>query len=290
MNPEWRVTQAERSGLPKARLAFFVATLGSLGLLAYAVLYDGVPPLLTVIWLGGYVALSTLGVLVPQLEMYGDVVSSFAPGRKCVALTFDDGPHPVTTTAVLDLLESRGQRATFFVIGEKAEQYPDIVRRIHGGGHTLGLHGFTHARLYSFKAPRAVRDDIVRTQDAVERICGVRPTLFRPPVGYVSHRTAAGARAAGVKIVIWSVRGLDGLGSTSHARVVRRIARKLEDGAIVMLHDAAEREHFEPAGVGALPEILDLLERAGLQSRGLGELLEVDENTARRVEKALGPA
>lgn len=271
------MAKTERLGLPKARLAFFAATFASCGLFAYALLYGGVSPLFTVLWLCGYVTLSTVGVLVPQLEMYGNVVARLPKGRNCVALTFDDGPHPVTTTAVLDLLENRGQRATFFVIGEKAEQYPDIVRRIHAGGHTLGLHGFTHARLYSFKSPRVVRDDIVRTQDALERICGVRPTLFRPPIGYVSHRTAAGARAAGVTTVVWSVRGLDGFGPTSRARVVRRIQRKLEDGAIVMLHDAAEREQFEPAGVGALPDILDTLDRAGLRSRGLEELLGSDD-------------
>src|SRR5690606_17793523 len=127
-----------------------------------------------------------------------------------VALTFDDGPDPRTTPRILDLLERRGQRATFFVIGQKAEAHPELLRRIHAGGHLLALHGYIHRWFYAFLTPTTVQQDIQRTQDAVEAATGTRPVLFRPPVGQASPRTVAGARRAGVAIVGWSTRTGDG--------------------------------------------------------------------------------
>ena len=102
----------------------------------------------------GYVALATAGVLIPQLEMYGDMLWRGTPGARTVALTFDDGPHPETTRRVLEMLRANGgQRATFFVVGRKARQYPDVVREIHAAGHAIGLHGYEHDRLYALKPP-----------------------------------------------------------------------------------------------------------------------------------------
>jgi peptidoglycan/xylan/chitin deacetylase (PgdA/CDA1 family) len=224
----------------------------------------------------GYVILSTVGVLVPQLQMYGDVIWKLEPGRRKVALTFDDGPHPRTTRSVLALLAERGHTATFFVVGAKMQRYPDVIEEIRAGGHSLGLHGFDHDRLYSFKPPAAVAEDIERGQELLERLIGRRTRWFRPPIGYVSHRTAAGAKRARVTTVAWSARGIDGLGSADPERVVARVRRGLRDGAIVLLHDAAERDDFIPATLEALPAILDALDERGLRSASLDELLIED--------------
>jgi peptidoglycan/xylan/chitin deacetylase (PgdA/CDA1 family) len=93
-------------------------------------------------------------------------------------------------------------------------------------------------------------------------------------VGYVSSRTASGAKKAGVRTVAWSVRSLDGLGGADPERVAERVDRKLSDGAIVLLHDAAERDDFEPASIAALPRILDSIEERGLKTVSLDELLD----------------
>jgi peptidoglycan/xylan/chitin deacetylase (PgdA/CDA1 family) len=260
--------------MPPARIALWVASAGGIALLARTLWLGPVPTWFAVIAFLAYATYCTLGVLVPQLEMYGDVEWRAEPGAKAVALTFDDGPNPKTTRRVLAILAERGHKGTFFVVGRKARLHPEVLREIHEAGHSIGLHGYQHDRLYSFKAPRYVMADIERTQRAVEDAAGVRPILFRPPVGYVSSRTAVGAKKAGVRVVAWSARGIDGLRETDPDRVAERVEKKLVDGAIVLLHDAAERDDFEPGTIAALPRILDSLEERGLRSVTVEELLD----------------
>jgi peptidoglycan-N-acetylglucosamine deacetylase len=258
--------------LPPARIALWVSSVGGVALFVRSLWFGPIPSWIAVSALVAYIAFCTLGVLVPQLEMYGDAVWRGEAGQRVVALTFYDGPHPESTRRVLRILEDAGHRATFFVVGRKAEAHPDVLREIHAAGHAIGLHGYGHDRLYSLKAPKFVVEDIRRTQDAIERICGVRPMVFRPPLGYVTPRTVVGAKRAGVEIIAWSVRSIDGLGTTDPDRVVRRVERGLRGGAIVALHDAAERDDFVPASVAALPGILQAMAERGLSSVRLDEL------------------
>ena len=259
--------------MPAARIALWVSSIGGLALLARSLLLGPVPTWLAVTAFVGYAALCTVGVLVPQLEMYADVIWRGEPGKSRVALTFDDGPHPKTTRKVLQILARKGHRATFFVVGRKALQHPDVIREIHEAGHALGLHGYLHDRLYSLKPPRYVAEDIAKTQNAVAEACGIRPTWFRAPVGYVSSRTAVGAKRAGVRLVAWSARGVDGVGPADPDRVLNRIEKKLADGAIVLLHDAAERDDFVPATVEILPRLLEMLDERELSAVSLEELV-----------------
>ena len=221
----------------------------------------------------GLAALATTGVVFPSLEIYGRVVLRGQPGRARVALTFDDGPHPVTTRRVLDALARTRHRGTFFVLGEKVRRHPDVVREIHAAGHTLGIHGDRHDRLLSFRMARSVRDAIARAGDVVEAATGARPRFFRPPLGHTSITTVLGARRAGATLVGWSARAYDGIRQCSPDAVVTRLRRSITDGAIVMLHDAAERDDFEPASVRALPRVAALLDERGLVSVGLDTLL-----------------
>jgi peptidoglycan/xylan/chitin deacetylase (PgdA/CDA1 family) len=220
----------------------------------------------------GLVLLATWGVLWPQCGMYGNAFAHGKAGARRVALTFDDGPHPVTTRAVLELLRAHDARATFFVLGHKVQAHPEVVREIHAAGHTLGIHGFQHDHLFSFRSPRYARQQIERTRQAIAQACGVEPKLFRPPVGFASYRTFRGAEQARVRIIAWSVRSLDGLSSANPARVAARVIEHLEDGAIVLLHDAAEHDDFTPASLAALPEILRALRERGLASVGVEQL------------------
>ncbi len=221
---------------------------------------------------GGLVLYATWGVLWPQCGMYGDALARGKAGARRVALTFDDGPHPVTTRTVLELLRAHDARATFFVLGHKVEAHPDVVREIHAAGHTLGIHGFQHDRLFSFRSPHYARQQIERTRRAIAEACGIAPNLFRPPVGFASYRTFRGAEQAAVSIIAWSVRSLDGLRSADPARVARRVIEHLDDGAIVLMHDAAEHDDFTPASIAALPEILAALRERGLASVGVEQL------------------
>ncbi len=265
--------------MPVARFLLWLLSLASI---VFALLALGAPsappawqPALLFLCLA---TLATLGTLFPRLQIYADVVQSGATGRRRVALTFDDGPHPETTRKVLSVLAEHGARATFFVVGQKVERYPDVVREIVAGGHELGLHGYVHDRLYSLRSTRYVQQDIARTQRAIETACGVRTRLFRPPIGFVGHLIAIAADRAGVKLVAWSARGLDGWSGARADRVLARLLRNLEDGAIVMLHDASEREAFVPVSLELLPELLRRLRDRGLSAVSVAELMDAPGN------------
>ena len=253
----------------------FLAWSTALGTLAVAAAVGGqLGPRRLVALSAAWYAVATIGVFFPRLEMYGPIVSRGPAGRRSVALTFDDGPHPVTTRRILAVLAATRHRATFFMLGAKARRHPDVVREIHAAGHTLGVHGDRHDRLHAFRMPWRVRDEILRAARAVEDAAGVRPRFFRPPLGHTSVTTTRGARRAAMTIVSWSTRGLDGLRRRTPEAVVARVARSVTDGAIVMLHDASEHDDFEPASVRALPELLRLLDDREWTSVGLDTLLD----------------
>ncbi len=258
--------------MPIARLLLWLASLASLGWCGLSWRHSPPGPLELGLALAGLVLYATWGVLWPQCGMYGEALARGRAGARRVALTFDDGPHPVTTRAVLELLRAHDARATFFVLGHKVQAHPDVVREIHAAGHTLGIHGFQHDRLFSFRSPSYARKQVERTRQAIAEACGVAPSLFRPPVGFASYRTFRGAEQARARIIAWSVRSLDGLESADPARVAQRVIEHLEDGAIVLLHDAAERDDFTPASIAALPAILAALRERGLVSVGLDQL------------------
>jgi peptidoglycan/xylan/chitin deacetylase (PgdA/CDA1 family) len=247
-------------------------------------------------WLGAMFAAwyagATIGVFFPGLEMFGPIVSRGPAGRHVVALTFDDGPHPVTTRRILAVLAATPHRATFFVLGTKARRHPEVLREIHAGGHTIGVHGDWHDRLHSFRMPWRVHDELMRASRAVEDATGVRPRFFRPPLGHTSVTTTRGVRRAGMVIVGWATRGLDGMRGRKPEAVVARVAREVTDGAIVLLHDAAEHDDFEPASVQALPELLRVLDDRGWTSVGLDTLLDdaVEDERARPLTAAPVPS
>jgi len=225
--------------------------------------------------LGVHAALCTLGVLVPALDVWTNALSRGKVGRRRVALTFDDGPHPRTTRHVLARLDERRARATFFVLGEKALRHPEVVREAAGAGHEIGLHGHTHDRLYALRSVHRLRGDIARGLDAVERASGIRPTLFRAPVGFVSHTVALAAEREGLVVVGYTLRALDGRGAADPRAVLARVTRDLTDGAVILLHDAAERDGHEPPILGVLSELLLAIEERGLATATVSELFEL---------------
>lgn len=257
--------------MPLARLLLWLVSLASLTWCGLS--WPHAPRSLELaLALFGLVLYATWGVLWPQSGMYGAALARGKAGAHRVALTFDDGPHPVTTRAVLELLRVHEARATFFVLGHKVEAHPDVVREIHAAGHTLGIHGFQHDRLFSFRSPSYTQQQVERTRQAIARACGITPSLFRPPVGFASYRTFRGAERARARIIAWSVRSLDGLRNADPARVASRVIERLEDGAIVLLHDSAEHDDFTPASIAALPQILRALRERGLSTVGVDEL------------------
>lgn len=184
-----------------------------------------------------------------------------------VALTFDDGPHPEGTPAVLEQLARAGSRATFFLVGEQVERDPALARRIAAEGHGLAVHGHRHRCQLRLSAA-AVARDAVRGADAIERATGVRPDLYRPAYGIFSAGGLPAIRGAGFAPLLWSRWGRDWRSGTGPERIAALTTRSPSDGDVILLHDSDA--YSEPGcwrgTVAALPMILSALAAAGLST------------------------
>jgi peptidoglycan-N-acetylglucosamine deacetylase len=246
--------------VPPARFAVYAAS-AAVGVVAARAAFGRAPPFgWSVAMLAAYVTLVLAGVFVLRWRVFVDAVVRGPDGAPGVVLTFDDGPHPSWTPRILEALSRHGVRATFFVIGRKVEQHPDVVRAVVAHGHDVGLHSYEHDRLFALRGERRVRQDLERGLAAIEKVTGKRPILFRPPIGHSNPITARVADALDLVVVGWTVGGRDGTSWASPKDVVARVVRGVRDGAIVLLHDAPERDDREPAAVAALPAILDALD------------------------------
>jgi peptidoglycan/xylan/chitin deacetylase (PgdA/CDA1 family) len=159
------------------------------------------------------------------------------PGATGVALTFDDGPHPEGTPAILELLARHRATATFFVVGEQVRKRPALVARLRAQGHQVALHGDRH-RLQLKLGRATLLDDLQRGTAAIEDAVGERPRWHRPPYGIYSPSGLAAARAAGLEPLLWSRWGKDWRGLTTPAKIARRALRGLLPGDVILLHDA----------------------------------------------------
>ena len=240
------------------RGALLVASGAALALAIRSVLGRPVPLWVALVAFTAYAGLVTWGVLSPSLEMFAEVVWRGPEGARGVALTFDDGPHPMFTRSVLEELDRAGAKATFFVIGEKGAREPELLKEMAARGHLVGVHGNRHDRALAFRSFEQVRSDLERAVDVIAKATGERPRFYRPAVGQTNPRIARAAKDLGLTIVGWSLRGFDGVRADPD-RLAARVIPRLRDGAIVLLHDAAERDDRKPAAPEALGRILEAM-------------------------------
>ncbi|MFJ9903367.1 polysaccharide deacetylase family protein [Streptomyces sp. NPDC101152] len=206
------------------------------------------------------------------------VVSTFGPLRNRtmprlsgrgradhVALTFDDGPDPLSTPFFLRALEERRLKATFFLLGSQARRSPDLVREIAGAGHEIAIHGWLHRPLL-LRGPRATYDDLARARDTVGALTGHPPRLFRPPYGVMSTAAHLAARRLGLTPVLWTCWGEDWTARATPQSVHRTVVRDLRGGGTILLHDSdcTSAPGAWRSALGALPRILDTCEERGL--------------------------
>ena len=192
------------------------------------------------------------------------------PGH--VALTFDDGPHPDATPALLDLLDRAGVRATFFLLGHAVDAEPGIARDIADAGHEIGVHGYHH-RLLTKRGPVATREDLDRATATITAVTGAIPRWWRPPYGVANAAALIEAHRLGLRPVLWSTWGRDWTARCTPASVYRSVLRKLDRGGTILLHDSDY--HAMPkcwlAMLGALPAILTTCRARGLAVGPLAE-------------------
>jgi peptidoglycan/xylan/chitin deacetylase (PgdA/CDA1 family) len=206
--------------------------------------------------IGAIVGMVAWGSADPSLQMFGPAVLRAQSGREEVALTFDDGPDPESTPALLEALDAAGARATFYLLVDRAEAHPELARAI-AERHEVGLHGLSHHPWLTLKSVAAGTAELQEARARLEAIIGRPVTTFRPPFGAVSPRLTASVANAGMELVWCSVRTRDGGALPEDAVVERCSAAKAGD--IVLLHEA------RPPTTRALPRILEALQGRGLQ-------------------------
>ena len=175
------------------------------------------------------------GTLNPSSRLFGPVITSCEKG---IWITLDDGPDPVDTPAILDIFDRHDAKATFFVIGKKAERHPELIREIHRRGHQIGNHSWSHPHAFFWcLGPLRTYREIAKCQETIKGIIGVAPTVFRAPVGHYNVFVHPILKHFGLKLIGWSSRGYDGV-SASLENVTGRIRKSAGEGGIILAHEA----------------------------------------------------
>lgn len=175
-------------------------------------------------------------ILNPGCQWLGPVYQTIGGGE--ILITIDDGPDPHDTPVLLDLLDSHQTKAIFFMIGEKVSKYPELAREVTRRGHEIGNHTLTHpAGSFWCAGPWRTRREIEASQEAIEKVTGKKPRLFRAPVGHRNLFTHPICGTLGLEVMAWNRRGFDAI-EKDPLKVLSRILSHLSTGDIVLLHEA----------------------------------------------------
>jgi peptidoglycan/xylan/chitin deacetylase (PgdA/CDA1 family) len=245
------------------------ATAGAVKILGWSALSVGLPGIFFALFADG-VARSGSSVLYPTWRHGPRDVPR-------VALTFDDGPDPDVTPAVLDVLAVHGARATFFAIGRALDAHPELARRVSAEGHELANHSYGHSRWGSFSGVRTQVADIERGERALAAIAAIaasgRQPLYRAPFGVKSPPFVVAANAKQLTMISWSLHSRDSIGANP-GKVAARVLRRIRPGDIVVMHDGHDLPgRHRAVCVDALPRILAGLRERGLECVTVSELL-----------------
>ncbi len=187
--------------------------------------------------------------------------------RLKVALTFDDGPIPLYTPSILYVIKEKGVKATFFLVGRHVEKYPEVARRIVAEGHEVGNHTYSHRDLVPATRATVIKE-VKKAEHSIEKVCGVKPFVFRPPRGIYSSAVRKTILKLGYTIVLWSVSTQDWR-IVKPAFILKRVKRFCRPGSIVLFHDSGALVRPEGGSrshtVAALPEVIDWLKERGYQ-------------------------
>jgi peptidoglycan/xylan/chitin deacetylase (PgdA/CDA1 family) len=225
---------------------FYFSNAHRLGFVSFAaaILLRFIDVQFFVVPLAIFLLLCMVAPFLPRFNFFLPTVSKGISGRKAVAITFDDGPDPLSTPVLLELLSKFGTRATFFVTGQKASDHPELIVRILSSGHCIGNHSYNHDNFIMLKGAKALMKEIQYTQDILGEF-GIKPLAFRPPVGITNPILWGVLRKLGMYNVTFSCRAMDA-GNRRIRTLSKRILKRLRSDDIIALHDRwpGDEAHF----------------------------------------------
>ncbi len=185
------------------------------------------------------VFLHVFGSVSIRSGFYINTLCSAKTKNNIIAITFDDGPDPETTPAVLDILLKNNVPAAFFCVGERAYKNPELIQRMDAEGHVVGNHSFSHHSLFDLYSCRRMKKELVQTEDLIYRIIGKRMKLFRPPYGVTNPLVARAVKSLNYTVIGWSLKSKDTV-IHEEDRLLQRLKKKLRGGDVVLFHDRGD--------------------------------------------------
>ncbi|QSF42581.1 polysaccharide deacetylase family protein [Paenibacillus tianjinensis] len=210
------------------------------------------------------------------LKKYPETILTQGPRNRMIALTFDDVPDPRFTPQLLDVLRKYHVKATFFVVGSRAEKHPALIARIVREGHVIGNHSYNHPEFGKI-GMNEFRTQIIRTENIISALAGYKPRLIRPPYGDISESQLKWAKARGYKLVNWNVDSLDWR-SLPKAQVRNNIVAHAGKGAIILQHGGGGRGSNLQGTIQALPEVITIMRKRGYTFVTVPEMLQLPKN------------
>jgi peptidoglycan/xylan/chitin deacetylase (PgdA/CDA1 family) len=186
-----------------------------------------------------YIYLLVMGSVKICSGFYFDVFCRGLSTEKRIALTFDDGPDALNTPKILEILDKHQVKATFFIIGNKAEKHQDLLQQIISKGHEIGNHSYSHAFWFDLYRRKKMEQDLQKAEDVIMNITGRKTVLFRPPYGVTTPVLAKVVKKLGYKAIGWSVRTYDTVIKEGD-KIKERISDRLHPGAVILMHDDRE--------------------------------------------------
>ena len=206
-----------------------------------------------------------LAVFVPVL-IFGVSVhhSNFKKEIKLVALTFDDGPYATSTEKILSILENKGVTASFFLVGEHAKKYPELVKREVADGFVIGNHSYSHSRDLPIEPTTTLKADLDLTEHTINSITNLNPHIFRYPFGSTSPQMEREVSREGYVKASWDVDPNDWKNTNSSTTIINYVIEHVKPGDIILLHDGHEFVGYSRENtVEALPTLIDDLKKEG---------------------------
>lgn len=229
--------------------------------------------------LASLLAIFLTGFCIRVIYPYQNAVYNRPVGNKVIAITFDDGPMPVYTDEILDILDEYHAKATFFMIGNRMKKYPDIVKEVARRGNVIGNHTFTHPKNLIALDDGQVLKEINDCADISERLTGQRNHIFRPPRGIMNERLSRIIRRQGYDIVFWSICA-DNRQAPTPELMARRVVDKIKPGEIILIHDGRVPGRLKD--VEATRLIMADLSEKGYRFITVPELLQMQATNQRK--------